>query len=85
MLFAQASAHSLKHEPIHPVDGERSCEAGSRCAVLPLPASVLSLGAGAIFGLVLGTILVWVGAVAGLVGCLLIGRCAFAHDSIALR
>ena len=53
--------------------------------MLPLPASVLSLGAGVIFGLVLGSILVWVGAVAGLVGCLLIGRCAFAPASTALK
>ena len=44
-------------------------------AVLPVPASVLSLGAGAIFGLVLGTLLVWSGATIGLIGCLLVGRC----------
>ncbi|CAL5227531.1 g10520 [Coccomyxa viridis] len=43
--------------------------------VLPVPASVLSLGAGAIFGLVPGTILVWSGATIGLVGCLFVGRC----------
>lgn len=47
--------------------------------VLPVPASVLSLGAGAIFGLLLGTILVWSGATIGLIGCLFVGRCVRAQ------
>lgn len=45
-------------------------------AVLPVPASVLSLGAGVIFGLALGVLLVWSGATIGLIGCLFVGRCS---------
>ena len=44
--------------------------------VLPVPASVLSLGAGVIFGLALGVLLVWTGATIGLIGCLFVGRCS---------
>lgn len=45
-------------------------------AVIPVPASVMSLAAGAIFKLPLGSLLVWIGAVVGEIGCFIIGRCA---------
>lgn len=43
-------------------------------AVLPVPASVMSLAAGAIFGLPLGSLLVFSGAVIGEIGCFVVGR-----------
>ncbi|CAL8462563.1 g2096 [Coccomyxa elongata] len=42
--------------------------------VFPVPASVMSLAAGAIFKLPLGSLLVWIGAVVGEIGCFIIGR-----------
>lgn len=53
----------------------RSCA----LAVLPVPAAVMSLAAGAIFGLLLGSLLVFSGAVIGEIGCFIVGRCA-GHD-----
>ena len=43
-------------------------------AVLPVPAAVMSLAAGAIFKLPLGSLLVWIGAMLGEIGCFIIGR-----------
>jgi uncharacterized membrane protein YdjX (TVP38/TMEM64 family) len=53
-------------------------------AVLLLPAFVLTLGAGAVFGLVRGFIAVWVGATLGALAAFLIGR-YFARGWVARR
>ncbi|EIE23936.1 hypothetical protein COCSUDRAFT_41280 [Coccomyxa subellipsoidea C-169] len=42
--------------------------------VLPVPAAVMSLAAGTIFKLTLGSLLVWTGAVLGEIGCFIVGR-----------
>jgi uncharacterized membrane protein YdjX (TVP38/TMEM64 family) len=53
-------------------------------AVLLLPAFVLTLGAGAVFGLVRGFVAVWVGATLGALAAFLIGR-YFARGWVARR
>lgn len=52
--------------------------------VLLMPASILTLGAGAVFGLVHGVVTVWIGAMLGATAAFLIGR-YLARDAVARR
>ena len=52
--------------------------------VLFVPASILTLGAGAVFGLVHGVVTVWIGAMLGATAAFLIGR-YLARDAVARR
>ncbi|KAK9820389.1 hypothetical protein WJX72_009855 [[Myrmecia] bisecta] len=54
------------------------------CTVLFVPGLLLSLGGGAIFGLLLGTLLVWIGACIGAILAFLLGR-SLLRDYVAAR
>lgn len=76
-----AAAHGVAGLPDHLAFKTRACitplsHAACCAAVLLLPGLVLSLGAGAVFGLQLGLLAVWLGATIGETISFLLGRYA---------